>query len=200
MLPRPLIPTFAIVLAALGAIGCQRRDAATRVQRVDLLASVDRAEKRPQGAAVTTTLATLDGDTEPALDVPAISRIIWTARMPDHAVLRTALGAPQLAPAGDARALFRIGISDERTYDGLFAAEIGLGSAQGWKPVSIDLSKYSGFKWSLFYHPRQKTWKVIFNTTISGLGRPVVRTDRLFWAHPSIEDATSGVDSTPGRM
>ena len=189
MLPRTLIPAVAIVLAALGAFGCQRRDAATREQRVDLLASVDRAERRPRGAVVTTTLATLEGESEPAVDVPAVSRIVWTARMPDHAVLHTALGAPQLAAADGARALFRIGISDERTYDGLFGAEVGLGSAPGWKPVSIDLSKYSGFKWSLFYHPRQKTWKVIFNTTITGLGRPVAATDRLFWAHPWIEAA-----------
>jgi hypothetical protein len=188
-MPRAPIPAFAIVLAALSAIGCHQRDAQTRARRVDLLATVDHAEKRLQGDPVSTTLATLDGETAPALDVPVISRIVWTVRMPDRAVLRTAPGAPQLAAAGGARALFRIGISDERSYDGLLASEIGLGSARGWKPVSIDLSKYSGFKWSVFYHPRQKTWKVIFNTTITGLGRPVAPTDRLFWAHPSIEDA-----------
>ena len=53
MLPRTLIPAVAIVLAALGAFGCQRRNAATREQRVDLLASIDRAERRPQGAVFT---------------------------------------------------------------------------------------------------------------------------------------------------
>jgi hypothetical protein len=190
-MPRTLIPAFAMVLAALSAGGCHQRDAETRVRRVDLLTTVDRAEKRLQGEPVTTTLATLDGETEPALEVPVISRIVWTVRMPDHAILRTAPGAPQLAAAGGARALFRIGISDERSYDGLLESEIGLGSAQGWKPVSIDLSKYSGFKWSLFYRPREKRGKVIFNTTIQGLQRPVIRTDRLFWAHPSIDDARS---------
>ena len=187
-MPRTLIPAFAIVLAALSAVGCRPRDAATRVRRVDLLTTVDRAEKRLRGEPVATTLVTLDGETEPALDVPVISRIVWTVRMPDRAILRTAPGAPQLAAAGGARALFRIGISDERSYDELLALEIGLESAQGWKPVSIDLSKYSGFKWSLFYRPREKTWKVVFNTTIQGLQRPVARTDRLFWAHPSIEE------------
>jgi hypothetical protein len=55
--------------------------------------------------------------------------------------------------------------------------------------VSIDLSAYGGFKWSLFYRPREKTWRIIFNTTIMRLGRPVEATDRLFWGRPSIDQA-----------
>jgi hypothetical protein len=184
---RSTFHTIAMLLAGVMAGGCQQRELATPVQQVDLLASLNRAEKRPSGETITTTIATLDGPPEAAVDVPAMSRIVWSVRMPDHAVLRTAVGAsPQMAAAIGGRAVFRIGISDERTYDELSTTEVSLGSAQAWRRVAIDLSKYSGFKWSLFYRPREKTWNVIFNTRIKGLGRPIAPSDRLLWARPSI--------------
>ncbi len=184
---RSALQTIAILLAGVIAVGCQQRERETRAQQVDLLASVNRAEKRPSAEAITTTIATLDGPPEPAIDVPAMSRIVWTVRMPDHAVLRTAVGAsPQMTDAMGARAIFRIGISDERAYDELSTTEVSLGSAHAWSRLAVDLSKYSGFKWSLFYRPREKTWNVIFNTTIQGLGRPVTPADRLLWARPLI--------------
>jgi hypothetical protein len=110
--------------------------------------------------------------------------------MPDRAVIRTALGvSPPLAATRRGKALFRIGISDDRTYDGLMTTEVLVESSQAWQPISIDLSKYGGFKWSLFYRPREKIWNVIFNTTIKGLGRPITPADRVFWGHPTIEGA-----------
>jgi hypothetical protein len=185
---RTTLHTIAMLLAGVMAAGCQQRELATRVQQVDLLASLGRAEKRPSEEAITTTIASLDGQPEPAVDVPAMSRIVWSVRLPDHAVLRTAVGASlQATAAVRGRAVFRIGISDERTYDELSTTEVSLGSAQTWRHVGIDLSKYSGFKWSLFYRPREKTWNVIFNTTIRGLARPVTPSDRLLWAHPLID-------------
>jgi len=177
----------AIVLAGLTAVGCRGRHP-TGGALIDLVASVDRAERRPQPEHVRRTFTKLEGQIEPAVEVPAASRIVWSVRLPDHAVLRTAVGAsPELAASKDAQAIFRIGISDERSYDALIATEVRLGSAQAWKRVSVDLSKYSGFKWSLFYRPRDKTWRIIFNTTVTGLARPVEATDRLLWAHPVIE-------------
>ena len=184
---RSTLMTIAMLLAGIIAVGCQQREPETRARQVDLLASVNRAEKRPSAEAITTTIATLDGPPEPAIDVTAMSRIVWTVRMPDHAVLRTAVGAsPQMAAAMGGSAVFRIGISDERTYDELSVTEVRLGSAHAWRRVAIDLSKYSGFKWSLFYRPREKTWNMIFNTVIKGLGRPIAPSDRLLWVRPLI--------------
>jgi hypothetical protein len=193
--------SIALLCAGLTIGGCRDHGPLPRLQRVDLLASLDRAERRPRADAIAIALVTLGGKAEPAIEVPAISRIVWSVRVPDRAVLRTALGwSPSLAAATGSKALFRIGVSDERTYDELLTEEIGLGAAAPWKPVALDLSTYGGFKWSLFYHPREKTWKVIFNTTIKGLGRPVDPKDRLFWAHPAIEQHVRSVDSTRSRM
>jgi hypothetical protein len=180
-----------LLFAVLAATHCRRDERTIVPRRVDLLRSFDSADRRPRGAVFTTAIVTLGGETLPALDVPAMSRVVWTSRMPDHAVLQTALGVPtQMAAPEGGKALFRIGIADERTYEGLLSTEIDLGSTtRGWEQVSIDLSKYGGFKWSLFYRPREKTWHIIFNTTITRLGRNVDATDRLFWGRPSIDPA-----------
>jgi hypothetical protein len=190
-MPRSWSRLTVLLFAVVAAAHC-RREARTIVpQRVDLLRSFESADKRPRGAVFATAIVTLGGETQPALDVPAMSRVVWTSRMPDHAVLRTALGVPtQMAAPKGAKALFRIGIADERTYEGLLSREVDLGSTtRGWEEVSIDLSKYGGFKWSLFYRPREKTWQIIFNTTISRLRRSVDATDRLFWGSPLIDRA-----------
>jgi hypothetical protein len=159
------------------------------VRHVDLLASLATAEKRPQGGVFTATIVTLDDKTQPVLEVPASSRVVWSERMPDHAVLTTAVGFPPvLGAVGRGRATFRIGIADERSYDPLGAMEVRLEPQPHWQPISIDLSKYGGFKWSLFYRPRQKIWKVAFSATLDGLGRPAAATDSLYWARPVIEE------------
>ncbi len=180
-----------VLFAVIAAAHCRRDDGTIVPRRIDLLRSFDRAEKRPAGAVFTTAIVTLGGETQPALDVPAMSRIVFASRLPDHAVLRTAVGLPtEMAAPGGGRALFRIGIADERTYDGLLSKEIDIGSTpRAWEHVSIDLSDYAGFKWSLFYRPREKTWRVIFNTSITRQGRSADASDRLFWGTPSIERA-----------
>jgi hypothetical protein len=191
MLRSSWIRAVIVMLAAVTTTDCQRHELTTFVPHVDLLKTIERAEKRPQGGVFGIAIVTLDGETQPALDVPAMSRIVWTTKVPDSAVLRTALGSSQLQAETGAKALFRIGISDERTYEGLLRREVVIGTTahRTWDRVSIDLSKYGGFKWSLFYRPREKTWHIIFNTTVMRLGRPVGATDRLFWARPSIDSA-----------
>ena len=174
-------------VSAIASAGCNRD--LPRAHPVDLLASLARAEKRPATEAVTAAIVTLGGVTQPALEVPALSRVVWRERLPDHAVLTTAVGvSPALSAAGRGGAVFRIGISDERAYDELSKTVVQFPSSQGWQRVSIDLSKYSGFKWSLFYQPRYKTWSIIFNTIVKGLGRSLVQADRLYWARPVVEE------------
>jgi hypothetical protein len=160
------------LLAGLWWVGCDQRAGTPAVKRVDLLAAISRAEKRPAGEAVNTTIVTLEGQTEAAVEVPATSRVVWHERLPDRAVLTTAVGvSSSLGDTGHGKAVFRIGISDERTYEELRATEVRLESKPRWQPVSVDLSKYGGFQWSLFYRPRQTTWRVVFNM----IGRSAVR-------------------------
>jgi hypothetical protein len=113
---------------------------------------------------------------------------VWTERLPERAVLMASVGvSPALGAAGRGQAVFRIGISDERTYDELNATAVDLAANGRWQRIAIDLSKYGGFKWSLFYRPRNKTWSIIFNTIVKGLGRPPTPADRLYWARPVVE-------------
>ena len=178
------------LIASLWSLACGQSGPTPRVRHVDLLASLATAEKRPQGGVFTATIVTLDGKTQPVLEVPASSRVVWSERMPDDAVLRTAVGSSEsLREAGGGVAVFRIGVSDERSYDALATTEVGLGPADRWQPVSIDLSKYGGFKLSLFYHPRSKTWNIIFSTIVQGLPRAASPADTLYWARPVIEEA-----------
>jgi hypothetical protein len=119
-MPHSLIRVAIVVLAVVTAADCRRDERTATVRHIDLLKSIDRAERRPQGGTFTTALVTLGGETQPALDVPAVSRILWTTKLPDDAVLQTALGVPSQVPAArGAKVVFRIGISDDRTYDGL---------------------------------------------------------------------------------
>jgi hypothetical protein len=157
------------------------------VKRVDLLAAISRAEKRPVAEAVNAAIVTLEGQTEAAVEVPAMSRVVWHEHLPDRAILTTAVGvSSSLAATGHGKAVFRIGISDERTYEELRATEVRLESRPRWQAVTVDLSRYGGFQWSLFYRPRQMTWRVVFNTIVREIGRPITPADRLFWANPAI--------------
>jgi len=184
---RRLALTIAI-LAGLSAVWCGQAGPTPEIRYVDLLASLPRAEKRPLGSEFSAGLVTLGGEAQTALDVPAASRVIWSERLPDRAVLETAVGvSPALSAAGRGNAMFRIGIADERSYDELGATEVPLDAPPRWQRVSIDLSKYGGFRWSLFYRPRWKIWKVTFNTTVKGLGCSAGAADRLYWARPVVE-------------
>lgn len=172
-----------VTAAVVGVVACGRRSATPAP--ISLLQLLNGAERRPAAAHIAPGIATLGGATRPAIEVPPNSRIVWTLRLPDHAVLDTAVGMN--ATAGQAvSGSFRIGIADERTYEELAAVSVD-GSAGGdaaWTPVHVDLGAYSGFKWSLFYHPRSKVWKIIFNTSARARGP----SDRLWWAEPIIHD------------
>ena len=185
---RRLALTIAILIG-LSAVWCGQAGPTPRVRHVDLLASLPRAEKRPLGSEFSAGVVTLGGETHTALEVPSASRVIWSERLPDHAALETAVGvSPALSAAGRGNAVFRIGIADERSYDELLIAAVPLDAPPRWQRVSIDLSKYGGFKWSLFYRPRWKIWKVTFNTTLEGLGRRAGAADRLYWARPMVDE------------
>jgi hypothetical protein len=54
--------------------------------------------------------------------------------------------------------------------------------------VTVDLSGYGGWQWSLFYRPWTTTWRLIFSTDVSPPGAaPNPAWDWAVWAEPAIE-------------
>ena len=78
---------------------------------------------------------------------------------------------------------FRVGVSDERLYEALAAERVSASRTRdaGWIPVSADLSAYAGRKWSVFYRPGAKAWRLVLSTDrIAGNGR-------AFWGSPGVD-------------
>jgi hypothetical protein len=98
-------------------------------------------------------------------------------------VLHTAVaveGAPGSAVT------FRVGISDDRIYEPLASIDVAADACgKGWTPLAVDLSRYAGRKFSLFYQPNGRQWRLVLGTNRRG-GGP----DRAYWARPAIETDT----------
>ena len=176
---------WSVVLVALAA-ACGRSAERTPVEFVDLLNTLPSAERRslrPVEEAVRADLIGPAGDIRPAIVTDAPARVIWSVRLPSRARLETAValipGASEQTGAGAAA---RIGISDDRRYDQLVAITLDGQVAQSrtWQPVSIDLGDYSGWQWSLFYRPWERTWRLIFSADATPGGT-------IAWARPVIK-------------
>jgi len=136
---------------------------------IDLLHELPRAQVRsvsPEGARI--DLVPGDAGLVPALVMPAPSRVTWPVQLTERAELTA-----RVAVVGDADqgVTLRIGISDKRNYDELTRIKIGTTGTTGttgtktlvWRPIRVDLSAFSGWRFSLFYHPDRKTWNLILN-------------------------------------
>lgn len=113
--------------------------------------------------------------------MPVPSRVTWTQALPVRGMLRVDAAVP--GESGPAVVLFRIGISDDRVYEGLVEREIATGdSRQGWTPMRADLSDYAGRKFSLFYRPDNRRWRIVLGAyAVSGA------TGWAYWGAPGIE-------------
>lgn len=171
----------AVVVGTLVA-GCDGRGAAWAP--IDLAALIDRAERRPAGAPVEVGNVEIAGTTERAIGTAPVSRIIWRLRIPPGAELRTGLAVDPRA-AQDGGVLFRIGLSDGRTYEELLNTAVDPTAGpedRRWIPAVVNMSRYGGTKLSLFYHPAATAWELIFNAspaTPGGIARPL-------WGRPTI--------------
>ncbi len=109
----------------------------------------------------------------------AATRIIFKVKLPNEAWLRASVAVDPKGwvSEGDG-VLFRIGISDGRTYDELFKQHVDPFHSTGdrrWIPVAIDLSAYGG-----------RQMDVIFNTNTSLPGADDPRNDFGLWGAPAI--------------
>ena len=144
---------------------------------VDLLKDVHRAERRPP-AGVRVAPVPVAGVVRPALVAAVPSRVTWTLPMPDRAVLRTFVSIGAGHPGAVVR--LRVGVSDERIYEGL-AERVLTGPAPGWSEWTVDLSAYAGFQWSLFYRPGRTAWRLVLAADAVAGSPP-----DAFWGSPQI--------------
>lgn len=128
---------------------------------VDLIDEFERAEKRPP-EGVRVPAHTAGGLTLPAIVMPIPSRVTWRLPLPRGGLLRTSVARANAVPGtvGVPPVRFRIGIADDRIYEGL--TEITVAPEQhDWIDLRVDLSAYAGWKWSLFYRPDRILWNLV---------------------------------------
>lgn len=155
--------TLAVLILAASAC---TREPGPPVPAVDLVKLSARAEKRPAGASFEIAERPCGASPLPGLAVPVPSRVTYRLNFPRHAQLVT---VPVLDGTTGATAEFRIGISDRRTYETLAIRIASAGDcAAAVSPMTIDLSGFAGWQWSLFYRPDERTWELILGVT--GMG------------------------------
>ncbi len=153
------------------------------VSDVDLVGLLDEAEKRstlPADEAIAVVDQDIEGDVRRGIYAHPPSRIIWKLLVPRDAWLRTSLGIkPEAWELEGDGVLFRIGVSDGRTYEELLSQHLHPSINPGdrrWVPVNIDLSAYSG-----------EFVELIFNTNTSPPNQgDDGRNDWAIWGTPLI--------------
>ncbi len=146
-----------------------------RPQEVDLLATLPSAEVRAGSDVLNSVrpdVVTVGGDSRTALVLRVPARVTWPTDLPFHAALRTAVAT---LPGGPQDVILRIGISDDRVYEDL----VRVSATTGWRAQVVDLRRFSEWKFSLFYQPLRRSWRLVINAegTPGGqvaLDRPVI--------------------------
>jgi hypothetical protein len=156
-----------VSLALLASSACT---GATQPVRIDLLSLLSHAEKRPlgvSGTAFSFRTVQIGGQSQPAVAVPQPSRVGWVLKIPRRATLTGYAGLEPDATgkyAGDAT--FRIGVSGGKLYEQVFERRLNPAANEAdraFVPLSIDLSAWAGWQWSLFYRPSESSWKIVFS-------------------------------------
>jgi hypothetical protein len=161
------------------ASGCRRSTAPPAVDVIDLARRLGAAEKLPVGSSFEIADYAAGGVPRPSIVAPAPSRLTWTLRLPARGAFHATLHVRSDTTA-DHTVAFRVGVSDQRVYEGLAHALLSSANT-GWTPISADLSRYAGRKWSLFYRPDAHEWRLILSVDAPG-GFPA----RAVWGAPAI--------------
>ena len=163
----------------LFVLGCDR-ELQPRIRAVDLLKQLVHAEKRPVDGTFELVDHGCGATRHPSLAVPAPSRLTWSTKFPDGAVFTS--GAAVDGPPG-ASAVFRVGVSDDRIYEQLETRTVTADECgRAWTPIVVNLQQYTGWRFSLFYQPRGRTWRLVL-----GVNAGSVAPTRAYWAVPQIE-------------
>lgn len=178
-----------LALAVVGGLAACRAESSVTTAVLDLVQLFPTAETRaaePPEKAFQILDVDLGGETKRSIRAPAPSRIVWVVRVPRDAVIRLGVGFPP-ARGGERRrpAAVRIGISDARLYEILLRRPADeLESAPGrWAPVEVDLRRYAGWQWSLFYRPSRHPWRIVFSLDAGAEEEGAF----AYWGAPRIE-------------
>jgi hypothetical protein len=170
------------LVVALLLSGCNRPGVAVPV--VNLARETDNADKRPPRAFALTEFQH-DGVSRPAIAAAVPSRLTVRLPLPRHGVFHAFVAlaqAPGGSHAGGAR--LRVGVSDDRTYEGLTQLLLDP-TVHDWMELRADLSAYAGWKWSLFYRPDRITWRLVLAADAVDNG-----TATVLWGEPRVETDT----------
>lgn len=111
----------------------------------------------------------------------APSRAIWSLPVPRRSYFRAFVAAARTSSEPAAGAVrVRVGISDDRIYEGLAEAVLTPDAAR-WSEIHADLSAYAGWKWSVFYHPDRIRWRIVLASDPVGTAPATV-----MWGAPQI--------------
>ncbi|HUL74153.1 MAG TPA: hypothetical protein VLT86_13685 [Vicinamibacterales bacterium] len=167
----------ALISGAL-AIGCGSAPAPAAIDLVAALPTAERRALHDPDAAIRADFVPVGTDHLEALITDAPARVIFPVRFVSRARFRARVA---LQP-GSAGATVRAGIADDRAYDELLRLPLvpASGAAIAWQPIDIDLDAYSGWKFSLFYQPGRRNWKLVLNADATPGGTVV-------WLQPTID-------------
>ena len=178
------------IVAVLAWIVWSQAGSAAPSTPTDLIDSLQTAERRPSAAVFDVGPVTIDGESIRAVATPAASRITWELRLPDRARLEIALALkPEAWSVPGDGVLFRVGIAEGRTHEDVVTRVVnpyGRPEDRRWIPISVDLGAHSGFKWSLFYHPRLLVWRIVLNTSAANPAGTEHRGDMPLWGEPRL--------------
>jgi hypothetical protein len=157
-----------------------RAETAVAIDLVDLFDQAVKRSTLPDEEAFAVTDEVLAGESKRAIFAHPPSRITWQVTVPRDAWLRTSLGIkPEAWDGGGDGVLFRIGISDGRSYDELLFQHVHPQGSKGdrrWMPVTIDLSPYAREEVELIFNT---------NTSLPGEGDDS-EGDLALWGEPQI--------------
>ena len=144
---------------------------------IDLVSRAETAFIQPTPAVARVDAVSIGGASTRALLMTSPARATWEVRFGERVELVASVALVPAEGSADAQGVFvRVGISDGRTYDELLRTPLAPDGP--WQAIRVDLSPYSGWKWSLFYQPSRVTWKVILNADQPG-GTLAVKTLRI---------------------
>jgi hypothetical protein len=157
------------------------------IRVVDLVGQLPRFVTQPVDAAFSAVPVDTETGVLPAIIVPPTSRMTWRPEaLPQRGVLSAMAGVT--TEDGPAQVSFRVGISDGRVYETLSEQVIATpGAGDTRTPVRVDLGRYGGPQWSLFYRPDARQWALILATALlNGTPRSV------YWVAPGIDTDRDG--------